>query len=98
MRISLVSMLSLLLAGCAVPGAPQPPSLELPQPVADLRATRKGDRVLLTWTRPLETSDGERLKQAGVTRVCRSVELELPLECMQLVGEVEAGAPGEQAA
>jgi hypothetical protein len=98
MRILLLSVFSFLLAGCAVPGAPQPPSLGLPQPVQDLRATRKGDRVLLTWTRPLETSDGERLKQVGVTRVCRSIGSKAPPDCAQPVGEVEAGQPGQEAA
>lgn len=98
MRTVLLGGLTLLLAGCAVPGAPQPPSLGLPQPVQDLRATRKGERVLLTWTRPLQTSDGERLKEVGVTRVCRSLEREAPRECLQPVGEVAGGQPGEQAA
>ena len=54
--------------------------------------------MLLTWTKPLETSDGERLKQLGTSRVCRSVKRELPRECVQLAGEVDGGAPGEQAA
>ena len=36
-----------MLTACATIGPPQPPSLELPKPPADLRATRKGDRVLL---------------------------------------------------
>ena len=39
---------ALLLAGCGAPGAPQPPSLQLPSPVADLAATRKGDKVTLS--------------------------------------------------
>jgi hypothetical protein len=40
----------LLMTACATIGPPQPPSLELPKPPSDLRAVRKGDRVILTWT------------------------------------------------
>ncbi len=39
-------------AGCGAPGIPMPPSLELPRPVDDLAAVRKGGRVVLTWTAP----------------------------------------------
>jgi hypothetical protein len=67
------SLLSVLtLAACGVPGAPHPPSLELPQSVADLGALRKGDTVSLVWTVPTETTDRIRVRQLGVTRICRS--------------------------
>jgi len=68
----------LLLTGCGLPGAPQPPSLHLPRPVGDLQATRKGDRVQLTWKAPRVTTDGERLRNPGVTRICRSAQPTLP--------------------
>src|SRR3954462_14141657 len=63
----------LILVGCGTPGAPQPPSLRVPKPVDDLAATRKGDRVLLTWTPPTQTTDGENIRHAGTTLVCRGV-------------------------
>lgn len=53
------------LTGCATPGAPQPPSLNIPKPVRDLAATRKGEVITLTWTNPIETTDGALLKKAG---------------------------------
>jgi hypothetical protein len=62
-----------LLAGCGLPGAPQPPSLAVPKPVDDLAASRKGDRVVLTWTPPTQTTDGENIRHAGTTEVCRGV-------------------------
>ncbi len=65
---------ALWLAGCAAPSAPQPPSLQLPKPVEDLSATRKGNQVLLTWTPPTQTSDDENIRHASTTRVCRSVD------------------------
>ena len=58
--------------GCAAPGPPQPPSLELPLPVSDLKAIRKGDKVLLTWTLPAETTDGDAIRVQGPTRICRT--------------------------
>jgi len=80
------------LAGCGSAGAPQPPSLDLPQPVSDLRAVRKGDRVYLAWTVPSQTTDGETARHLGDTRVCRSVDLEMT-ECTNSVGTVAVSQP-----
>ena len=44
-------------AGCASPGPPQPPSLNLPEVVKDLTAERVGDVVQLHWTTPDMTTD-----------------------------------------
>lgn len=68
-----ISLATLALAGCGVPGVPRPPSLELPQPPNDLRAARKGDKVTLTWTQPKETTDKESARHLGSTRICRTV-------------------------
>jgi len=76
----------LLLTACGAPGPPLPPSLELPQPVTDLRAARKGDKVALTWTVPSKTTDFENVRHLGPTRVCRS--LQAPMNQCDTVGEV----------
>ena len=60
------------LTGCASIGAPLPASLELPKAPSDLRAARKGDKVTLTWTIPVRTTDRQRVRYLGKTRVCRS--------------------------
>jgi hypothetical protein len=70
----LAVLLAVLLAGCGVPGAPLPPSLELPKPVTDLRVLRKGDKVYLAWTVPTETTDRQRVRHLGPTSICRSLE------------------------
>ncbi len=62
------------LVGCGVPGAPKPPSLDLPQPVTDLRALRKGDSVFLDWTVPAETTDHLPVRNLGTTFICRSLD------------------------
>lgn len=65
-------VLALGVAGCGTPGAPQPPSLNLPVPVRDLSAERAGNQVTLTWSMPRRTTDKLLLKNAMDVRVCRS--------------------------
>ncbi len=84
-RDGLALIASLMLAGCANIGPPQPPSLDLPKPPLDLQAVRKGDRVVLTWTVPTKTTDRQTIRNFGVTRVCRGMDAEL-LKC-DAVGE-----------
>ncbi len=60
------------LAGCGMPGAPLPPSLNLPVRVANLSAIRAGDQVALTWTMPTRTTDKTLLKATVAVRVCRN--------------------------
>jgi hypothetical protein len=80
---------ALVLAGCGVPGAPLPPSLDLPQPPGDLKATRKADRVTLTWTAPAKTTDGALVKHVGEIRVCRG--LAMMDRCAEAVGDLQPG-------
>jgi hypothetical protein len=84
-----VLTLAALLAGCASVQAPLPPSLELPKPPSDLRAIRKGDRVYLYWSVPIQTVDRQTVRRPGPTRICRS--LETPMKsCGTPVGNVAA--------
>jgi hypothetical protein len=69
--------LCLLIVACAQTGQPLPPSLELPKPPNDLRASRKGDRVTLTWSEPTLTTDRQSVRYLGPTQVCRSSESEI---------------------
>jgi len=86
-RLTMVTVLALAaLAGCGMPGAPQPPSLELPRTVRNLSAVRKGDRVTLTWNTPRDTTDHARIKHLGATRVCRTVDQVAVVECVETVG------------
>ena len=78
------------LLGCGTPGVPLPPSLDLPQPVQDLRASRKGDTVTLVWTVPQQTTDRTniRLRRLGPTRVCRSLTVAMT-QCTDQVKQVD---------
>jgi hypothetical protein len=59
-------------AGCGMPGAPQPPSLNLPNRVTNLSAVRTGDRVQLTWKMPTKNTDKVVLKAPISVRICRN--------------------------
>jgi len=94
MRQSIAKLMLLLsgtaaLVSCGVPGIPKPPSLDLPQPVTDLRAVRKGDSVYLDWTVPTETTDRLAVRHPGPTRICRSLNAAIG-ECANPAGEVPA--------
>jgi hypothetical protein len=67
-------LLSAMIA-CGTPGAPQPPSLNLPKPVQDLVASRKGHKVLLSWTVPRQNTDTTNIRRIGSTRVCRDLRI-----------------------
>lgn len=68
------STLGGLAAGCGMPGAPLPPTLNLPQPVKDLHAVRTGNEVTLRWTMPRRNTDQMLLKDSLRVRVCRAAE------------------------
>jgi hypothetical protein len=83
---------TLALTACANVGPPQPPSLELPKPPSDLRAVRKGDKVLLSWTRPTVTTDRQSLRGRPVpVHICRTLEPSLS-QCGAPVGQFTGGA------
>jgi hypothetical protein len=88
-RMLLVPCGLLMLASCATMAPPQPPSLELPKPPADLRAVRKGGKTILTWTVPRVTTDRQTVRSLGATRICRGVEPVLS-QCGTPVGEAGA--------
>lgn len=58
--------------GCGMPGAPLPPSLNLPARVTDLAAIRAGDQVALTWTMPTRNTDKTLVKGSTLVRLCRN--------------------------
>jgi hypothetical protein len=99
-RFLVVSVLCLLLASCAQSGPPLPPSLELPRPPTDLRASRKGNAVTLIWSEPTLTTDRQSVRFLGPTRICRIAEAEMS-ECGSPIGEVpaphESASPAAQA-
>jgi hypothetical protein len=65
---------SFTLAGCASPGPPHAPSLNLPQPVRDLTANRVGNAVELHFTVPSRSPDKLPLRGGTLTgQLCRQL-------------------------
>lgn len=83
---------ALVLTGCGLQAAPQPPSLDLPNPVVDLQAVRTGDQVALTWTMPKRTTDKVFLKDNIAVSICRK---DANAACAQAGSlELPPGKPG----
>ena len=87
--VAVATTFFIALAGCGTPGAPQPPSLNLPDPVTNLSAARTGNRISLTWTMPRRNTDKVPLKGNSNVSVCRREETSSGVgECVA-VGELE---------
>ncbi len=72
--LALVPACVALFSGCASPGPPRPPSLQLPRLVSDLTASREGDAVQIRFTVPSRTTDNLPLRDTEVTAsVCRQI-------------------------
>lgn len=87
-NLVLVAAPLLILTACANLGPPEPPSLNLPKPPTDLHATRKGNKVVLTWTIPTMTTDGQRIRNLGPTLICRGMQPAMR-ECGTPVGQTQ---------
>lgn len=65
---------ALTIAGCASPGPPRAPSLQLPQPVRNLTVQRIGNTVELHFTTPTNSTDKLRLRGSAVSgKLCREL-------------------------
>lgn len=62
-----------MITGCASPGPPRPPSLQLPEKPAQLSAERVGDVVHIAWTTPFKTTDHERIRGPVTAVICRAL-------------------------
>jgi hypothetical protein len=71
-KLFLIAAAALLANACGSPGIPQPPSLEVARPVTDLRATRKGNTVTLTWSPPTHTTEQRNISHGETVEVCRA--------------------------
>jgi hypothetical protein len=69
---SAATLLIVCAGGCASPGQPRPPSLNLPETVNNLMAERVGDLVQFHWTTPEKTTDHIEVKGPMTAEICRS--------------------------
>jgi hypothetical protein len=96
LQIGVCTIVAALLTACGTPGVPVPPSLELARPVTDLRASRKGDNVYLTWTMPTHTTERQNLRHGGVVAVCRAIGREVK-DCATPVARIPFQPPSRNA-
>ncbi len=65
---------ALILTGCASPGPPRAPSLNLPEPVRNLTANRIGNTVELRFTPPANSTDKLALRGPSLSgQLCRQL-------------------------
>ncbi len=88
-----LAALATTIAGCGMPGAPLPPSLNLPIRVTDLSALRTGDQVALTWTMPAKNTDKTPIKGNIAVRVCRNHDDAAPCSAVTTL-QLAPGAAG----
>jgi hypothetical protein len=74
LRLSLLGLLAL--AGCGVPGEPQPRRPPVPVAVTDLSARQLGDSAWLRFTLPREATGGQPLAEPPTIEIFRAVTAE----------------------
>ena len=95
-RLCVPALMIVLASGCGTPGPPQPPSLNLAKPVSDLKATRTGDQIALSWTIPTETTDGANFTHRGETKICRAINQPIPQQPSRCSAVASLPAPAKQ--
>jgi hypothetical protein len=70
----LLVCLGVIATGCGAPAAPQPPTLNLPQPLPTLTAERSGNTVRLSFSTPPKTTDRLPVRGTVTARLCRRVD------------------------
>jgi hypothetical protein len=60
-----------VVAGCASPAPPKPPTLNLPEPATAITAQRVGSQVHVRWTTSSNTSDGLPMHGPITAEICR---------------------------
>lgn len=87
LRFARYALTALPLLGCANPGPPRPPSLNLPAPVRDLKVQRVANRVDADWTTPRLTTEKTAIPGPITAVLC----LEIPANPQG--GAAAPGAP-----
>lgn len=63
----------MLAAGCAAPGAPVTREPRVPRAISDLSARQSGDSILLSFTFPTETAQGQKLRKTPAIEIYRAI-------------------------
>ena len=91
----LLGCVALAAIGCASPGPPRAPSLQLPRPVRDLTVARIGNTVELHFTAPASSTDKLPLRGGTVTgQLCRQLAHEACIAVPSSKASVSIAGPG----
>ena len=74
--LALVLLLAASLLACGRAAPPRPPEDVAPQTISDLSATNVAEGIQLSWSRPLNYADGNRMTDLGGFIVERAVGTE----------------------
>jgi hypothetical protein len=97
LRLAAIALLAASLSGCASPGPARPPSLYLPQVVADLTAARTGNDIVFHWTTPEKTTDALKIKPPMTAEICRELPAR-PVACASIAHLPVRPGPSEASA
>jgi fibronectin type 3 domain-containing protein len=73
LRVTALAALLLVMGSCGVQAPPQPPRVEIPQEIKDLRAAQIGRTVHITFTLPVLATDSELLDKPVTVSIFRDV-------------------------
>ena len=85
MRRDAFLVVAVILSGCGYVGNPLPPAINVPLPVKDVRAAQVGDRMIVEFTQPIETTEGIKIKRLGgldlrVAKKGDSIDAAIPVD------------------
>jgi Fibronectin type III domain len=70
---ALLAVLAAFLASCGVQAPPQPPRVEIPETIKDLRVVQTGRTLNTTFTMPVLATDGEQLNKPVTVGIFRAI-------------------------
>jgi hypothetical protein len=70
----LITACALYGTGCAKIGEPQPPEIHIPKPAADLTVHQVSNSIVLTFTKPVQNTDGSEARTLAGVDVFRLLE------------------------
>lgn len=88
LAVASVTLLVTATVGCASPGPPRAPSLNLPDIARDVTADRIGDEVVLRWDTPTKNTDRLDIKGPITAEICRA-----PVVAVSLASPSNPAAP-----
>ena len=85
-KLLCILSIACIATACGKRGPLVPPEALVPAPIADLRIEQKGDRFLVSWSRPAQEEGGRAMKDLAGFRVFRREVLPPGEDCEECPG------------